>query len=340
MNKLKYYVATKGIFVNNPFNYNMKCEDLRINDKEPIETHSRNWLFVEGESEFINCKRKTSGEGYYTFKLNPVFKDKLNVTLPEELSSEEVGYKPSYEDDDDVGVWENDKYSEYRAMYNICFNTRDAYFKDLEYEGKCLGEIEYSIEGNPETFYVKQKDTSKFIDTAMREIDLSSICSWSDLEKMIVPDFLLHTRPCKLSSKQTYDIIRFHVRDNIDPYYATISSDYDFCFVVEKRYRIKPYIRNTEIKKANGRSYARPKFTKRTIEYKEETIYSMTHAERKYGGYHVIAGFEGDSFRQLINNIKMYLEELMEFINEPVHECDKCNGTGKLHTPKTLPKIK
>ena len=45
---------------------------------------------------------------------------------------------------------------------------------------------------------------------------------------------LLQEKPCLLSSEESYAIIRAHVKANIDHKVAAITSDYDFCFTVEK----------------------------------------------------------------------------------------------------------
>jgi hypothetical protein len=60
------------------------------------------------------------------------------------------------------------------------------------------------------------------------------------LERMLTPEFALHERPCSITSKQTYDIVRYYVKENIDPKQAEVTSDYDFCFTVKKKVAIKP----------------------------------------------------------------------------------------------------
>lgn len=54
----------------------------------------------------------------------------------------------------------------------------------------------------------------------------------------------------------------------------------------------------------------------------------MTHADRKYENHTVIDGFKWESLQDLIDNIKHYLDELMEVINSDMSECEHCNGTG------------
>jgi hypothetical protein len=84
-----------------------------------------------------------------------------------------------------------------------------------------------------------------------------------------------------------------------------------------------------------GKSYARPKIHERTVEYKLVEIFEMTHDERGYQGYTPISGFKGDSLVDLVENVKLFLDELMFHINSPVKECEHCGGTGHI-----LPEVK
>ena len=163
-----------------------------------------------------------------------------------------------------------------------------------------------------------------------RMVSISSVASFSELSEMMTPDLLLHNQPCSISSEQTYKIIRKHVSDNIDPKWAVITSDYDFCFTVKKKIAIKPITRTYEQTKSNGRSYAKPRLSTKTTTHKESEIFEMTHSGRCYKGYTPISGFKGDSLQELINNIDQYLSELMTYINEPLSECQHCNGTGHI----------
>lgn len=58
----------------------------------------------------------------------------------------------------------------------------------------------------------------------------------------------------------------------------------------------------------------------------------MTNKSDNYKGYTPIDGFEAESLQELHNNIKEYLEELIGMINEPLSECEHCNGYGHVLT--------
>ena len=67
-------------------------------------------------------------------------------------------------------------------------------------------------------------------------------------------------------------------------------------------------------------------------------VFEMTHAAHNggkgYQNYTLITPFEAENQEALKEYIDKYLEELITIINEPVCECDKCNGTGVLLNKK------
>ena len=162
---------------------------------------------------------------------------------------------------------------------------------------------------------------------------LDGIAEYSHLEQMLTPEFMLHSRPCKLSSATMYKIVRAWVKESINPKAATISSDYEFCFQVNRKVKTKPIVRKTEIRKANGRSYATPRFNTSTTAFKEIPIFEMTYAgagngNSGYDKYTIIPELQADNIQDLADRLKFYLETLMEDINKEVEECSCCNGVG------------
>jgi hypothetical protein len=157
------------------------------------------------------------------------------------------------------------------------------------------------------------------------------------LTQVLTPSILLHTQPCKLSSKETYDIIRKFVKENINPMVAEITSDYDFCFSVKKKIPLaKPYTYQTDTNNSifGGRK-KKPKYETRLVDKKSIEIFEMTHNQegnngRGYDKYTLIPPFEAENQEALKEYIDNYLKTLISAINEPICECDKCNGTGVL----------
>lgn len=335
MINLKYYRATNGLFVMTN-NYTLR-DYYKINNKELNDTHSSKWFFIENETEIKSVSKKQSDITKYLFILKDQFEEAAKLyDLKKVLNEQDVGY--SLDEDYDM-VWTNEKYNKYISFYKTETETIEGSYEEVEFTSEFLGDIEYSFEGKPENYTIRRTNDQYVYNENIIEEKLSKICSYSELEKMLVPEFLLHKRPCSLTSFQSYGIIRLYVKENINSKYATITSDYDFCFTVKKRVKIEPYNVKRELKTNRGKSYKSPRFIHHTIKYKEIEIFEMTHSERRYSGYTVIPGFKGDTLEDLINNIKCYLDELMEGINEPLEECKHCKGLGhfvkELNHPKS-----
>lgn len=54
------------------------------------------------------------------------------------------------------------------------------------------------------------------------------------LATLFVPSIVVNNIPCSISDEHLYDIIRQHIQANINHDVARITSDYDFCFTVQK----------------------------------------------------------------------------------------------------------
>jgi hypothetical protein len=332
--KLEYYKSEKGIYVaqENISYLNRrellgKRKPILINGKVPEKTNHVSWLFISGESELLSLSAKVTGEKHnYRWELKESTPELVADTLPKVITKEDAS---EYCDDYELHIGKECEYHEYRSFYTRKHDVKPDYFKNSEIEISFLGDIQSDWVANPrEAKYSVWRSSYKHEgDTTL---DVSDIASFSELSQILTPDLLLHNQPCSLASAQTYKIIRKYVSDNIDPKWANITSDYDFCFTVKKKIAIKPWVRKTEQVKRSGRSYAKPRFNVTKITHKEEQIFEMTHAGRggNYRGYTPISGFKGDSLQELIDNIEQYLNELIGYINLPLSQCDHCNGTG------------
>lgn len=147
--------------------------------------------------------------------------------------------------------------------------------------------------------------------------------NYDTINKILFPNLALHETSCSLTSKQTYDIVREHIKNKIDKRYAIITSDYDFCFTVSKKIQITPeehtYVSLFDKKK---------KPQKKMVSSRNVEIFNMTHEEKGYQNYPIIKGFKAKNLKQLKEMIDTYLEELVRYINEPFVECECCKGQG------------
>ncbi len=145
-----------------------------------------------------------------------------------------------------------------------------------------------------------------------------------ELDKIIFPTVLLHETPSRLSSKASYDIVRQHVKTHIDPKVATLQSDYDFCFAVNK---IIPLAEPHTVYLTETRG-SRKITTPKLISVKSLPCFEMTYSPENYKGYTPIQGFEGRDESELKIQIDTYLTDLMAIINKPLRECPQCKGNG------------
>lgn len=196
----------------------------------------------------------------------------------------------------------------------------------MELENFNLPTIEYRAYGETKNngFWDKEYDiTNKDVEHQL-------------IDKMMFPDILLSERPCKFTSKQMYDITRAYIKDNINNKYATISSDYDFCFEVKKK--IKKY---TPEEVTYYNIFARTKKQRNTphkkiVKYREETIFKMTNSKSKYDGYPIIEEMTAKNETELKEKVDTWLSELIKKINEPLVECPHCNGLGVISEIKEI----
>ena len=332
--KLIYYKTSEGIYIaKDTFNYNKVRSPidtvLRYNGGGNLEdTHHQSWKFLKGQSEISKIEKKSAPT-----KVNIRWElknlDDVKLGLPEVLSPKEA--LEEWDDDDDVYdyIITNPKYSRFNNLYKRKWDTKEGEWEDItdQFEFACKGEFSVNnISDNYSDMEVSLIEKSGWTDKEL-VTDIASIATYSELEEMLVPDLMIHNRPCKIDTDTTYKIVRNHIKNNIDSSCARITSDYDFCFTVKRVIKIKPYVHKTEIKKSNGRSYAKPRFNQKTVESKMETIFEMCPS-KKYQSYTPIKGFCGDNLADLADNVKTYLEELMLYINAPLQECEHCKGTG------------
>lgn len=199
-----------------------------------------------------------------------------------------------------------DEYSEYyevKGLYDLKYDTVPTGFEEIPFEINIVEEINGNFEIVKEEFNVK----------------------YNLIDRIQTHPVLLPTKPCYLTKEESYKIIRNHVKANINPKYARVTSDYDFCFTVEKVIELyKPQEYEIDI----NRSYPRrkPKYEKRYKTARSVKIYEV--APKEYQKYPVVKPFYGENYEDLKKNINQFLDELMEFINEPVVDCEHCKGRG------------
>ena len=218
-------------------------------------------------------------------------------------------------------VWK-DEFSAIESLYTLIWDSHPDIEINYEFEINILMSLD-TVSDPPKMNYATTKNMWDNINATPVSND-NVIHQLLDV--LIFPQFIVHETPCRLSSLDSYKVIREYVKLNIDPALARITSDYDFCFTVQRRIPLaKPVSYQMDV---NLFSRRRPKFVKKLCTERLEEVFEMTHTEAKYKGYTVIGGFEGKNEIDLKEQIDLYLAELMAVINKPYAECAACGGTG------------
>ena len=321
MIKIEYYQSNLGVFIKNEWSMN----SLYINDIPFTEGIARKGFRQFNIPSIDKVERKSSPTYEtigYKLKVVELASDKIPVYLKQE------DVQPCVDEDDNT-CWTD--YEEIRGLYTVDSVQKEGGLTPVEYQLVCLGTLQIDNIESPATMAINVSNPKNYIEPP-KGYDLSGLVTYSDLEQMLTPEFLLHERPCKLTSGQMYKIVRNWVKTNINPKCAEITSDYDFCFTVKRKLYHPPVEIKTEIKKQNGRSYATPKFNTRTKAYDSVQIFEMTwigyRGNNGYEGYTCIQPLEGSSLKDISERLKYYLETLMEEINKEVDKCSCCSGYG------------
>lgn len=315
MIKILAYKTNIGLFVKQssfPYSYNGGV-NIKINNILLDEYREENgYRFLKGVSNITSLQFKVPKKVTligYELKMPTLACEEIPLTL----SKEDVSV-------DDEGDWT--AYSAYAPLYKRVESTSEESWKDEEFEVDVVRELVIENYNKPADMQIVGYNS---YDKPFN-YNLSTIVSFSELEKLLTPEFLLHTRPCTINPENMYKIVRQYVRENIDGRFAEITSNYDFCMTVKRNLKVKPYIIKNEILKASGRRYSVPKFTTREISIEKEEIFNL--APKAYQQYNVASGWSAESFQDMKDQIKVYLDNLMENINKEACECSVCNGFG------------
>lgn len=322
--KIKLYRTNLGLCIRRDDSYyHHHFDNIKVNGISP-QPLNNNWFILKAQDAIITVEvLKKPAPVLKYWELEDQYKGTFN-NIPELIKAE--GLDKTYDDDLGKTIWVGE-YSEFAKFYKPFYEEQDALYEEATFDITDLGYLEIDNPTKPESMKVTtlQGDYAK-----KNTVDITSLVHYEEFEKMLTPEFMLHTRPCVLPSQQMYAIVRNYIKDNINPSVAKITSDYNFCFNVKRIVTIKPVAFKTEIHTPRGNSYKPPRFKDATKTTKEVDVFEMTHALERYKGYTPIAELKGDNLQDLFNNLKAYLEDLMQHINSPLEECKHCNGTGHI----------
>ena len=281
-----------------------------INDRLPEPTFMRSWYKIQEEPMCVmQMQPRTQVNKRY----------ELNCELPEGLNI------PSVLDEDIATVNEGngerrwrDEYKVYRSMYVYKYDLSDEVWENVEFEYTTVGTID--------------ELTQRVIGIEGLE---ERMIQYRVVDMVETPQPMLVEKPNFLSAQDSYNIIRAYVKKHIDARIAHISSDYDFCFTVQK---IVPLAEVEKYTVDLNAFKPRARTKKLETRYRRNRLVEVFNmAPKPYSSYRVLTGFRGDTFDDLQTNMRAYLEGLMDFINRPIKDCPHCNGYGVVGETYEIP---
>ncbi|MGM9987354.1 MAG: hypothetical protein ACI35O_09020 [Bacillaceae bacterium] len=266
--------------------FNSRIGHLYFDGKLPEESYKKDWFIIDKVPEKIE-KKKAAKRVNQRYELKEGFSET-------DLTPKVVSFTDMNEDSD---------FYEVKGLYDYKYELEDEGFENVDFELHTVEEVDGDFK------------------ITKNEYNLQ----YNLLDRITTHPVLLPTKPCKLSSEETYKIIRAYVKNYIDPKYAVITSDYDFCFTVQKRIELyEPEKYSVNVNALHSRR--KPKYETRYRKERKTVVYEA--APKPYQSYTVVEPFTGDNLEDLKNKIDTYLKELIAYINEPVVDCECCKGRG------------
>lgn len=312
----------KGCFISDckattgyDYNYHRPAIDKMFFDGElPAGTYYPNWFYIKQYPTTIQREvRGACVNQRYELVDIALESEKMPLVIP-------------YEDENQYNS------SLIESLYRFTYDQAPNYMEEVECEIQVVCEIDnYNFPPMFDYAAITKTGWTECLYT-IKNADVKH----QMLDKMIFPPVLLHERPCKLTSKQMYDLTRQYILTHIDNSVAKITSNYAFCFEVKK---LVPLIEPETITYHN--IFAKTKRERNKIhttikKFEEKSIFEMTHEQEKYKGYTSIPEMWANSEVELKEKVDTWLEGLMEIINKPLCQCPHCNGAGYIDDLKKL----
>jgi len=292
---------------------NSYLKSYYFDGEKPKETFDKDWLELQNLPKIIERDMSRESINYRYELIDPSLE---SDKIPLILKRDDI----THIDYDGCREWK-DEYIHLKSLYVEKCDFLEARKENIDFSIDVAFETDEDI-APPKPFNYKAIRKWDFSDKEY-ELNRNDI-THQVLDRIVYPSLWMHKLPSKLSSKQVYDILRQYIKTNIDPRYAKITSDYNFCFTVEKNLLISdPYTK--EITTGTGR---RKKTNKTLINQRHIQVFEMTSEEEKYKGYTPIKGIVGDDEEDLQNKLNNLIEETIAKINAPLIDCPRCEGTG------------
>lgn len=316
-----YYVTKQGQEGYYSYNSGSGLTNLFFDGVIPNPSLHPNWLKVAKLPKKITKTVRQQNINHRFELIDPSF---ANEKVPLSIKKEEAGAMGDGDDTSRYEFYWNEKYAHLKSLYRAVSDPQPDKIEEVPFEVTIILEIDQIKEYAGFSYPVQKTSWAHegFTQLTNKEARHNLI------DTIVFPGLVLSGRESKLTSEQSYKIIRKHVQDNIDPKWAVITSDYNFCFTVQKKIPLcKPIPYQKDISRYGAR---KPKFVTDYRNSRSIKVFEMGHSGEgaPYKGYEAIKGFEGANIEELKMNIDEFLKDLMEKINAPLKDCPHCNGLG------------
>ena len=298
-----------------------------INDAKPKNSYDPAWFWVEGKEIYSVKKQVPETKINERFELidSRLQSDKIPLMIKKEdaLADEDeetVGEEP--------GGW---KYpiSHLRSLYTLKYEYSEPSFEEVEFTLDIILTLNIDKIVAPEKMFYRGDFNTWLNDGKGGYPLLEADVNHPLLAKIIYPKIALQYTESKYTSKQVYNILREYIKKNINNKVARITSDYNFCFTVEKVIGLaEPYSWDKEILTVRGKSHRPKKFDKRYVSTRSVKVFEMTNTDDNYKGYTPISAMVAGTEQELVEKMKNLCENLIAEINIPLKDCPHCNGSG------------
>lgn len=300
---LKIVKANNGVFIN--FG-DGSGRQYKVNDMELRKSHNHEWYISDVYPESITTIKARPNINHRYELIDPINFPNLPKSMPREEVTENVsGYCE----------WKRDL-AHLAGLYTLVSDPQEPEVVNIPFAVDYELQVDRNIGESVFTYSTE----------SCKPITQDNAKSFG-IDELFYPNIVREFLPCKLTSKETFEIIRSHVKRNINPLSAQVTSDYDFHFEVHKIIDLhEPTTHHREIKTASGRSYKNKKYRKYTVTQRTYQVFNIYQNWRQYGSD--VTPFAGDNHQDLQEKIDNYLRELMEMINTPLVDCPHCKGMG------------
>ena len=324
MNIIAVELDNKKFIIHNALkNYSYNSDvlpELFFDDKKPEKFWCEDWYIIHQYPNKVQREVRQSNINHRFELIDETMQsEKMPLVIKKEdaiLESDGYEWKP--------------KLSIYRSLYKEVSDKCPPVRENVDFNFQIVMKVKDAQK--PDDFsYDVQK--TRYTADGLTQIQAKDL-QHQIIDKLLFPQPLLPQMPCKLSSKQTYDIVRQYVKQNINYKVARITSDYDFCFTAVKIIPLSEQVKyKVDVNWSLFEKKRRPKIEIRYKSQREVECFEMS--PEGYQGYTIITGFEGKNQKDLQEKIDTYCKDLIDFINIPVTDCPHCQGLGVIKPVKT-----